>query len=310
MRTTTDIVFGVIGQNVEHRVNAGRPTSATFEVFDDTAGDDTTPDFSGSAVVDTVTTTVSASSGPSQSDAQKLYLTSTAGIVTTRKYLLAESSRQEIVQPVEVTATYVVLRHPLKSDYTTSATFVGNTITAAIDATWVATEGNIGDQIDQNPSYRVRWEILVGGATTVEYSYFDLVRAAITHQVDIDDINARAPGLVDSIPTEYRIEQGRPLVHAAWLSVQAKLAALKTDTDAIRDNQVLDELVILRALNILARGGWRPAGFDTIAEYIATTQDDYDRFIEQHFQVSQPHKLAAGSSGAAETVSAVAYWSK
>ena len=129
------------------------------------------------------------------------------------------------------------MRHPLAGYYTTGATFVGTTITAAIDATWVADVSKLSVPTDPNPGYRVRWEIVVSGATYVAYSYFDLVRTPIVCQVDIDDINARAPGLEDSIPTEYAVEQGRPLVAAAWSAVQADLAALTVDTDAIRDEQ-------------------------------------------------------------------------
>lgn len=302
-RSTSDVIYGVTGQSLLYRVMQGRPTSATFEVFHDTSGDDSTAEFSGSATVDSVSTTVASASGPSQADPQKLNLTSTSNITIGRKYLLSESSKQEWVEPVEiVTGSYIRVRHPLRSDYTTSATFVGTYLSASVDATWVATESKLSDQIDQNPSYRVRWEVLVGGATTVAYSFFDLVRASVTHQIDLSDLNDRAPGLVDSCPTDYAIDQGRSLIDAAWRSVQARLAALKIDTDALRDDSITDELTILRALNMIARGGWKPAGFDSLAEYIATTQQDFDRFVEQHFQVFQPHRMAESASGGAETV--------
>ena len=107
---------------------------------------------------------------------------------------------------------------------------------------------------------------------------------------------------MDSCPTEYRIEQGRPLIETAWKSVRARLSALKIDTDALRDDEITDELVILRALNLLARGGWRPLGYDSLAQYVADTQSDYDRFIEQHFMIAQPHKLGTGTTGGADVV--------
>ena len=44
MRSTADIAFGVTGQTLRHIVRAGRPTSATFEVFAADAGDDDTPE--------------------------------------------------------------------------------------------------------------------------------------------------------------------------------------------------------------------------------------------------------------------------
>lgn len=302
-RSTTDIIHDVTGQTLAYRVMQGRPTSATFDVFNDSTGDEDTAEFSGSATVDSVNTTVDVASGAASADPQRVSLAATTAIVIGRKYLLSEASRQEWVEPIEIVAgDYIRVRHPLRSDYTTAATFVGTYLSAAVDSTWVADDSNLSDQIDQNPSYRVRWEILVSSATTVAYSFFDLARAAVTHQIDLSDLNDRAPGLVDSCPMDYRVDQGRTLIESAWRSVQARLAAMKIDTDALRDDSITDELTILRALNMLARGGWRPMGFDSLAEYIATTQQDYDRFIEQHFQVSQPHKMATGTTGSAETV--------
>jgi hypothetical protein len=301
-RTTADVVYGVTGQTLIHRVMQGRPTSATFEVFNDYASDDDTAEFSGTATVDSVTTTVDAASGPAQSDPQKLSIASTASIVIGRKYLLSEAGKQEWVEPIEiVTNDYIRVRHPLRSDYTTAATLVGTYLSAAVDSTWVADLGNLGDSIDPNPSYRVRWEVVVGGATVPAYTFFDFVRASISHQIDLSDLNDRAPGLVDSCPMDYSIDQGRTLIDSAWRQCVADLARLGIDSDALRDDFITDELTIRRALNMLARGGWAPGSF-SVTEYVLVTQQDYDRFFEQHFQVAQPHKMATGTGGGAEVV--------
>ena len=309
-RTTTDVVFDVTGQTVAYRVPQGRATSATFSVFEDFENDDATAQFSGSATVDSVNTTVDVACGVSSADKQRVSLAATTSIVTGRKYLLSENSKQEWVEPIEiVSGDYIRVRHPLRNDYTTAATFVGTTITAAVDATWVAAEENISDHLDPNPDYRVRWEIIVSSVTYVAYTYFDLVRSTVTHQVDLADLNDRAPGLHNGLPTEYRVDQGRSLIDSAWRSVQAKLHSLGIDTDAIRDDQVTDELTILRALHMLAIGGWKPLGM-TSDVYIAETRTEYDRFIEQHFQATLKHPLATGSSAGAEPIRAQPYWSK
>lgn len=311
MRLSSDIVFNVTGQTLEYRVLQGRPTSATFSVFDEALGDDDTAEFSGTATVESVSTTVDAASGRSQTDPQKINLTSTSGVTTSRKYLISEGSKQEWVQPIEiVTNDYIRVRHVLKNDYTTSATFVGTTITATVDSTWVADEANISDHLDPNPSYRVRWAIVVSGVTYVAYSFFDLVRAPIRHQVDIDDLNARAPGLHDNIPTEYQVEQGRPLIQAAEKSVAAKLAAHGIDTDAFRNDEIYDELVILRSLQMLAMAGFAPLGMNK-QQYVDDTRNDYETFFQQHVSVTLKSRLASGSSGAADTpVAPVSYWAK
>ena len=311
MRSTASIIYNVTGQTLAYRAMEGAVTSGTFKVFWDFAGDDDEVEFEGSVTVDTVSTTVDAASGPSQADPQKINLTATTGIVLGRKYLLSENSLKEYVEPVEISSgSHIRARHPLKNDFTTAATFVGTTMTAAVDSTWVAAEENISDHKDPNPDYRVRWSYVVSGTTYIAYSFFDLVRAPIGPQVDIDDINARAPGLHDSMPVEYREEQGRPLVDAAWRSVQAKLASLGIDPDAIRDDQILDEMVILKALHVLALGGWRPLAYPTAIEYVEITGEQFDRFIEQHFQVTLKHRLAEGTTGGSDRAFAQPVWVK
>lgn len=289
MRAITAVTFGVTGQLLTLLVRQGRPSSATFKVFRSYSDDDATPEFSGSATVDSVNTTVSAASGPAEVDPQKLSLASTAGIVIGRKFLLAENVVAEWVAPIEIRSGYIRTRHPLKNAYTTAATFVSPWITAAVDATFVADLAKLSDLNDQAADYRVRWSIVVGGATVVAYTFFDLVRAEQRHSVDIDDVNARAPGLADTLPTEYRAEDGRPLVDAAWRAVRAHLIAVDVDPQSIRDDEVVDELVILRALRVLAEGGWRPPGLEW-SIYTDVVVKNYERFFEQHFAVTVKHR--------------------
>lgn len=309
MRSTSNVIYGITGQTLEYRVPQGRPTSATGEVFYDTGTDDSTPLWTFTATVDSVNTTLTAASGLGQTDATKLNVSPTS-FVTTRKYLISEASMKEWITPAQIAAAAVYARHPLQNAYTTSATVVGTTLIATVDSTFIADASYISDQKDQNPGYRVRWEIVVGSTTTVAYTFFDVVRSIVTHQVDIEDINARAPGLMDTLPIDYRTEQGRPLLDAAWQSVQAKLASIGVDTDALRDDQILDELVVLRSLCILALGGWRPSTYDSVGAYLAAVTEEYNTFLEQHFSVTLKHRIAEGTSGAADTVHAQPFWSK
>jgi hypothetical protein len=306
-RLTADVLYNVTGQSITHRVLQGRPTSATFSALFDDEGDDDTAIFTGTATVDSVNTTIDVASGQSQADPQKINLAATTSIVTSRKYLISEGSKQEWVQPVEiVSADYVRVRHPLKNDYTTAATFVSTSISAAVDSTFITSLNYVSDVEDPNPRYRMRWSIVVSGVTYIAYTFFDVVRVANEHHVDIDDINARAPGLVDSIPPEYRVEQGRPLTDAAFRSVTAKLTAAGINIDAIRDDQVMDELVIMRSLQMVAEGGWyRPAGFSPM-EYVEVTRTNFDRFIEQHFMIAPKHRLATGITGGTDAGTVIA----
>src|SRR3990167_62802 len=310
-RLTADVVYGITGQTVSLLVRQGNPTSATFKVFKDFAGDDATAEFSGTATVLAVSTTVDAASGPAQTDPQKLSVAATTSMATTRLFLVEEGSKKEWVQPIEiVSADYIRCRHPLKNNYTTAATVKDATITAAIDATWVAAEENLSEHTDPNPSYRVRWAIVVGTTTHIAYSYFDLVRAPITHHVEIDDVNARAPGLYSSLPTEYEVEQGRPLITAAWDSLRAKFGSHALDVDAFRNDEVLDELVILSALRILALGGWKPLLYESHAQYVLDTERGFETFFQANVAVILKSRVASGTSGAADVVQAQSYWSK
>ena len=65
----------------------------------------------------------------------------------------------------------------------------------------------------------------------------------------------------------------------------------------------------MRALYMLAMGGWAPRGMSS-GEYIAETRTDFERFIEQHVQVTLKHPLASGSSAAVQAVVPLPFWSK
>lgn len=289
MRRIPGLLYNVTGQLLELRFPLGRPTSATFSVMRAWADDDATAEFSGAGTVDTVNTTSSAAAGPAQSDPQRIPLTSTAGITTGRRYVISANGLQESVQPLEVGTGYVRVRTPLQNDYASGATFVGTTITAAVDGTFIADRSKLSDLSDTFPDYRVRWSIVYAGATYPLYSFFDVVRAQISHDVDISDINERAPGLHTSLPTEYRADDGRTLPDAAWRVVRARMVTIGVDPNSIRDDEVIDELVIRAALQVLAEGGWAPKGLE-VTDYIEVTTKNFDRFFEQHFAVAIKHR--------------------
>lgn len=290
MRTSASVVFGVTGQTLSVRVPQGQPTSATVDIYRNYSDDTGTPEFSATGTIDPVATTVSVLSGGSQSDPQRISLASTTGIIIGREYQLGEAGLLERVIPVEIRTGYIRIRYPLLNDYTTAATFLSGLVTAPVLDTWAALVGKLSDLTDQSPDYRARWSVTVAGVVVIAYSFFDLVRSEIRQSVTMDDINARAPGLRDSLPIEYRAEVGRPLIDTAWRTVRADFAAIGIDPNAVRDDEVVDELVILRALRILGEGGWRPGGLD-IAPYLELVTANYDRFFERHFAVTLKHRL-------------------
>lgn len=296
MRRPAALIYTVLGQQLELMVRGARPTAATFEVFAQYDTDDAVAEFSGSATLDTPSTTLNGAAGPAQSDPNRIPLTSTAGLVTTRRYLLSQNSLQEVVELVEIGSGYARARHPLQNAYSSGATFQSTYLFAAVDAAFIQDDGNLSDMTDATPDYRVKWTITVSGADTVVYSFFDVVRAPVTHSVDPSDLDSAVPGLIDALPIQYRAEGGRPLIDRAWSSVRAEFAAMDIDINAVRDDEVIDELVILRSVLALAMGGWSPPQMDK-ALYLQTARDEYRRFVEMHFKVTLKHAVVGNDQG-------------
>lgn len=308
---TIDLTYNVTGQTFEIRSLVGRPTAATFRVFNDYDSDDaTTYEFSGTATVDSVSTTVDVASGQGQTDPQRLNVASTSGMTLERKYLVTENGRSEWVQPIEIVSNdYIRCRYPLQYGYTTAATVVSTTAIATVDSTWVADLNNVSDPRDPNPAYRVRWELTIGSATVVAFSFLDLVRAKITHGIDADDINGRAPGFVDQMPLEYRTDNAASLIDSSFRALKAKLAAHALDVDAIRNDDLLNELALLKCLAILGAGGWKPLGYDSVAQYAADTSKDFETLFQQLVSVTMKIK-GADRDGSSQTMQAQQFWSK
>lgn len=296
MRSTPAVITGITGQTLTLRYPSqmGKPTAATFSVFRGYGSDDSTPDFVGTATVDPPNTATSAACGEAQADPTLISLASVTGILTGRRYVLVGASGiREDVNVIEVGANYVRAREPLQADYLTGATFYSPWLTMAVDNTWILDISKLSDLTDTFPDWRVKWLITNASGNDIRYSYFDVVRAIVAHNVEIDDVNARAPGLSDSMPVEYRQEDGRPLVDAAWKAVRAHLQSLELDINGMREDEALDEMVVLRSLRVLAEGGWHPKGIDWLS-YAQLVTNNYDRYIEQHFAAALKHRFDYG----------------
>lgn len=299
MRTTSDIVLGVTAQVLRHRVLAGRPTSATFDVFAANAGDDDEAEFSGTATVDPVTTTLSAAAGAVQTDPTAIALSSAAGVAARRRYLVSEAGRREWVQLVALDGATAYAAAPLQNRYTTAATFVSADLTAAVDATWVADEGNLSDPSDPDPDYRVRWQIVIGGETVIAYSFFNLLRGAVDHGVTMLDVAARLWNVIADIPIDDRPDQGERIIAGAWEDVQADLTGQRINDAALRDASLVDQLLMRRIKLNFAENGHYARGVDPAAA-LAYAQSEYQRFFERNFAVASSLAMATRSSGGAD----------
>lgn len=305
MRRATDIAFGVTGQTLVHRVLQGRPTSATYAVFHENTTDDGAAEWSGSATVESVDTTLDAAAGVGEADRTLISLTAGGGTSVTvgRRYRISQNGRAEWILIVEKNGDDLVASAPLQNAYTAGADFEGTHISATVDATWVADDSHLSDS-DAVPDYRVRWAIVVAGATYIEHTFFDLVRGAIGHGITMHDLEDRFFNMLDSLPVNHRDNGGMRILDAAWRDVQADLKASHINGAALRDAELVDQLVIHRVRLVFAENGRRPSDMSP-ADFLAFAADMYNRFLEQHFKLSSKVAVAE-QSGAVSTKKAAA----
>jgi hypothetical protein len=296
---TLDIAFGVTGQSLFFDAPEGRPSSVTSSsIFENSTGDDGTAESAttGSAAVETnPSTTFDAASGAAQANPTKCNLTATTGIAPDRVFLATNALGQK--EFVEVTAfasaDYALVREPLQFDYTTADTFVSTRITHAIDATWVAASSNLSDEFDPNPRYRWRLVYVVSSVTYVHDVYFDLLRYPSRHDVRPTDVNHRAPGWTERAASYYR--DGRIAIDEAHQVVKFDLYNLSTPDQSIRNREVVNELVKLKAIELVDQTELNAKHYN-------------DRFMQ--LLANGKTVTSKSSSGAASPGDVVSKWSK
>lgn len=278
MRTVQDILFDVTGQTVYFDAPEGRPSSVTsVSIFPWDASDDADSEWSATGSVETgPNTTVDAASGWGQSDPRVINVAATTNATVDRTYLItAADGFKEWFTVAEIdSGNSLTARHPLHNAYAASDTVQSTRITATVDSTWVADDGNITSyDIGANPMYRVRWVYVVSGVTYVADTYFDLVRYSARAGVLPADVEAMSPGWLDRLPTDHRNDQGRRLITEAHRSVKLDLRQVDLSISGVAESEVIDELVrykvvaMTESARFLANGGGADGAAFAKAEY-------------------------------------------
>ena len=294
---TQEIYFNVTSQSLVHDAEY-RPSAVTgVTVYEQSGGDDSSAESAttGSASIDAVNTTVDATTS---SGTTTVYLTATTNIAIGRRYKLTNPAGDyEWVEVIDLTAaTSVTVRHALANTYAATSTFEGTRITISVDATWVADAGNISSGQSPHPRYRVRWEYTANSVTVVAPTYLDLVRYRATHAVKALDVDAVFPGFIDALPTDYRRDQARGLIDAAYRAVRLDLFADELGFANARNAEAMDTLVLYKA-NELAQEVRLQRGGGTI-EAVDVARSGYQQ--RYNTLVRSPGiKWGADSSGAA-----------
>lgn len=306
------ILYNVTGQSLVWDCPEGRPSSVTsVSVFPVDVGDDGTAESAttGSASVESnPATTFDANSGVSSLDNQICYLAATTGISVGRRYWAENAAGEhELVEVVGVTSgESVQVRHPLKNDYVSGDAFESTRISISIDSTWVADSTNIGDDIDPNPEYRIRWEYVVDSVTYVHDDYFTLVRYRAEHSVTAQSIDERDAGWINRLPIEHREDRGARLIDKAYSTLGMDLHRRGIPQEMLRNRDVVNELTELKTI-LMTESARAKATGDVVGYEIA--RDEYFGALDG-LVTNGKTDVAVDESGASSKISAVSLWQK
>lgn len=247
-----EVVFAQAGQTLILDAPEGRPSSVTsVTVWDGYADEDSTAELAttgAGAVEANPNTTTTAIAGYGQSDPRKVTVTAATGIALGRSYLLTSSSGEsEWIEVVRLNGLDVYARAKLHNTYPVGSALATSRMSIGMDAAWIADKTNLASEEGTEPGYRVAWVYVVAGVTHRRLTFFDLVRNSSAHTVRPIDVDRRFPGWLDKLPTDYRREQGRPLIEASFAELRADLLADGKTLRWLRHGDVINSLVIHRA---------------------------------------------------------------
>jgi hypothetical protein len=282
------ILFGLTSQTLEMyppQWQEGVPSSATFSVWGPFDDNDDTAEFSGSATIDSVSTTFDQSSGFGYTNPKIAYLTSTANISPRRFYVAQNAaSERELVRVNGInTNDYATLDSPLFKSYANGDSFFGIRIVASVDNTFVATESKISQPMSP---YRVRWRYTVNSIVREHWTYFTLSRQSASHNIDVHDLrelwsDVQFEGDKDGLITG--------IINWAFDRVRYDLRRRNIEISRVRDAEMLDELVRSAAYMGLGIRGYAP-GARSVDDFAQQTEKMYAADLEGavlHFNVDQ-----------------------
>lgn len=275
------LIYGVTGQVVEFYppsdevVQDGSPASAaTYTVYKgDGANDDSNSvAFSGTATLDSVSTTTDAAAGPAQADRSRVPLTATTSIAIGRRYLLSNTAaggeqRQVIIPKAILSADAVTHSADVAYAFASGSTFRGLRQSFTVDATFIATIANLnffgtaslngsGEPATPMPPYRVVWAYSTAGNIVRRHTTtFDVCRAPLKHNVSEANIRAILP---DAGMDAWLADRGAGFANQiaeGYKRFRADVRVAGYDPDAITDPEMVDRLVELATCAHLAAHG-------------------------------------------------------
>ena len=239
--------------------------TTTYSVWKGGEDLDNSAEFSGNATSDPVSTTVDANSGISSANRKLLNVASTANIVEGDQYLVTNAEGRSEIVTIEGIASgvSVTVDADLAYDYVSGDAFVGLRQYFTVDASFIADENNIN--ILKRP-YKVKWSYTVDSVAYVHWTYFDVVRVDVKHNVRGEDLYAAWPELAHSEPVDDAGEAWAPQISEAWRQVAYDLRNDGVDISQVRDDDV-NVLLVSKSLLVVAEAGMTPGNFDVETHY-------------------------------------------
>lgn len=270
-----EIAFGVAGQDLLLLVPDVLPASVTsvnIHAYD--ADDATISTTATSPAIDSTSTTLSSAGGDGTSYPNQIVVASASGIIKGRTYKLTSTTGvSEWVVPIAISGTTLTLRHNLANAFPTSSTLRSTYLTAVIPDSWAASQNNLTDP-GKRTGYRVRWTFVDSdGETRIAQTTASLVRYTTTNPVTPMGVDARFPGWIERLPTDYRADQGMALIDQAFEAVRLDLLQEGISDHAYRDPSSLAELVIHKTVEISAEVDMRYGGANEVA--LKSARDGY-----------------------------------
>lgn len=249
-----DLTFDLASQTLELYLPHERPSSITSATIYKSENDDADGVSLTGLAIDSVSTTTDGTSGDGTDDRTKIHLTATTGIVVGRRYLLSsvDGHKETVIVQSISSGNHVHARHPLRNSYANNSTFVGMRIYGTVPTSFVQATDNLTSPTRRS-SYRVKWVYVdADSATHVAQTTCSLIRYPIKNNVSPVDVDTRFPGWLDSLPTDFRIDQGRGLIETAFDTVRLDLWQEGQADHALRDPSILAELVIHKTAELAA----------------------------------------------------------
>jgi hypothetical protein len=321
------LVSGQLGQTVEfyppedELIAAGAPVAgATYAAYLGTDSDEATPQFSGSATLDSTVTTVDQASGYGQANPSRLFLASTTNFVVGARYLVTSSlGHRHLVRPRTVGADYIDLDEDLQETFGSGDSVVGVRHVFTVDPTFIADTSKINvygaptplssSGQENAPPYRIRWTYTLGSAEQqIAWTSFDVSRKRFKTGVSLDDIRPQVPGYIWREWAEKRGDQFDEQIEEALRLLRFDIRMAGYDPDRIEDPEIAARLHVQRAICVIATGFEAEAG--TVSDWLRMQLDTYQKMFQQALGTGLRTWIDTGSSGAVNPAPARQLWLK